>query len=83
MIGAAVSGVAVLVGWFISSGLDRSGLVESAKAHARSFLAVPQVFYDPDWHPIQHMGPLEGLEYLQNADQEEFGYIMKRGFGLD
>ncbi|WP_394198708.1 hypothetical protein [Litoreibacter albidus] len=83
VIGAAVSGVAVLVGWFISSGLDRSGLVESAKAHARSFLAVPQVLYDPDWHPIQHMGPLEGLEYLQNADQEEFGYIMKRGFGLD
>jgi hypothetical protein len=83
VIGVTVAGIGVLVGWYISGRLDRSGLVESAKAHARSFLAMPEVFYDPDWHPIQHMGPLEGLEYLQNADQEEFEYIMERGFGLE
>lgn len=82
VVGVAVGAVAIGVGWLITTALDRSGYVEDAKAVARRFLAVPQVFYDPDWHPIQTMGPLEGIDYLNNADPEEFDYIMHRGFGI-
>ncbi|QDC10127.1 hypothetical protein FHY55_13100 [Oceanicola sp. D3] len=93
--GLAIGAVALGIGLAVSWALDATGIRESLQTAARRFfdslaaftqqLFPPrsQTFYDPDAHPIQNMGLVEGIEYFNNAGEDEQQYIMDRMFGLE
>jgi hypothetical protein len=81
LVGVVIGAVAVGIGFALTLGINAVSERLAMRREAQRFLRQASLFYEPEWHPIQSMGPLEGINYLNQADPEEFSEIMERGFG--
>ncbi|NHM20957.1 hypothetical protein [Tritonibacter mobilis] len=81
LVGVVIGAVAVGIGFALTLGINAVSERLAMRREAQRFLRQASLFYEPEWHPIQSMGPLEGINYLNQAHPEEFSEIMERGFG--